>query len=98
MLQLGRLSYQFSCGAWRWKDRAQALGEQACNRCGRSSQSATVEFYHWQSKGGAQSEQGKGQAQSQKGSSKGESPGKGGPAGAKGGPKPPGKVNQSHQP
>ncbi len=45
-MEVGRLSYQCACGAWRWRDRAEALGEDSCNRCGRPFTSTTVEFIH----------------------------------------------------
>ncbi len=44
-MQVGRLSYKCRCGAWRWCDRAEELGEAGCNKCGTSFGLAAVEFW-----------------------------------------------------
>ena len=46
-MQVGRLSFKCGCGAWRWCDRAEALGEHSCKECGTPFSGATVEFYPW---------------------------------------------------
>ncbi len=44
-MQVGRLAFKCRCGAWRWCDRAEALGEENCNKCGTSFEHAAIEFW-----------------------------------------------------
>ena len=99
-MQVGRLSYKCPCGAWRWRDRAESLGEEHCRECGRPFTSATVEFYPW-SKSGPRAQSGHRQGRQcdpkgNKGHSKGANAGgKGGTGASSGGPKAPGR-QQNH--
>ena len=44
-MQVGRLAFRCRCGAWRWCDRAEALGEEHCKACGTSFDQAAIEFW-----------------------------------------------------
>ena len=65
-MQVGRLSYKCRCGAWRWCDRAEALGEAGCTSCGTSFEHAAIEF--WGTGAPARSREQSHQVQGRKGS------------------------------